>query len=123
MKNLFTGSNRFEFKSPILNGKTDTFETLESSLSIKIKNEFPDEKRGSRFSPRVKNSNFSHMGLASNENVEGIQSERKISKSSRKSESTNNEYYKKALMNSTLPKSKKSVFREEIKEIEMKSKN
>jgi len=131
LKNLYTGSNRFDFKINGLNGKTDTIETLGSSLSIKIKrDESPNfgAKRTSNFSPGIKNpkhnnSNFSNLMFPSNEKVEdlsAVPSERKIVKG-RKSEFNTSEFYKKVLINNSMPGKKKSLEEKKEKiEIEMK---
>lgn len=130
LKTLLTGSNnKFDYKNPGLNGKTETVETLGSNLSIKIRKEDSPmfDKRQSKFSPTIKNqprhnSNFSNMMFPSNENVAEIpseRSERKIVKNARKSEHGNNEFYKKVLLNNALPGNRKPQY-EENKEIEMK---
>lgn len=127
LKTLLTGSNnKFDYKNPGLNGKTETVETLGSNLSIKIRRDDSPmfDKRQSKFSPTIKNqpkhnSNFSNMMFPSNENVADIPSERKIVKNTRKSEYGNNEFYKKVLLNNALPGNRKSQY-EENKEIEMK---
>jgi len=125
LKHLYTGSNKFDYKTTAVNGKTDTIETLGSNLSIQMRRDSSpkglqlNEKRQSRFSPTIKNtknSNFSNMMFPSNENVEDksvIPSEKKIIKSTRKSEYNNNDFYKKVLLNNALP-ARKSL-REENK--------
>ena len=132
LKLLYTGSNKFDYKATGMNGKTDTIETLGSNISIKIrKDDSPQiiaDKRPSRFSPTIKNpkhnSNFSNMMFPSNENVNiedrsAIPSEKKIVKSTRKSEFNNNEFYKKVLINNALPNNRRGTA-EETKEIELK---
>ena len=130
LKNLYTGSNRFDYKTTGLNGKTDTIETLGSNISIKIRRDSSSpihkigDKRTSKFSPTIrnqKNSNFSNMLLPSNDNVEdrsagAIPSEKKIIKSTRKSEfNTNNDIYKKVLINQAMPNNNRKSLPEENK--------
>lgn len=139
LKTLLTGSNnQFDYRNPGMNGKTDTVETLGSNLSIKIRGDSPisnkrnmhENKRHSKFSPSLKsqtknnvffaNAPISNEKIAANNSIDKndeIPSERKLVKSSRKSD-YNNEIYKKVLMNNALP-GKKKISTEEIKEIEM----
>ena len=128
LKQLYTGSNRFDYKTTGLNGKTETVETLGSNMSINIRRDSSSplhkigDKRTSKFSPTIrnpKNSNFSNMLLPSNDNVEDrsvIPSEKKIIKSTRKSEfNTNNDIYKKVLINQAMPNNNRKSLPEENK--------
>lgn len=139
LKTLLTGSNnQFDYRNPGMNGKTDTVETLGTNISIKFRGDSPisnkrnmnENKRHSKFSPSLKtrpkniilfsNTPNSNEKIPANNSIDKndeIPSERKLVKSSRKSD-YNNEIYKKVLMNNALP-GKKKLSAEEIKEIEM----
>lgn len=108
-----TGSNRFDIQYGGLNGKVDTFDSLASRQSIIKMNEnsVVGEKRTSKFSPGKRSIGIS---LSSREypldekekGINSLPSDNKIRVQApktninmRKSDFSNNEFYKMAIMN------------------------